>query len=262
MLIFLKLGGSLITDKSRPETARPEAIARLAGEIAEALQAHPDLALLIGHGSGSFGHMAAARYGTHEGVEGPEAWRGFAKVALSAARLNHIMLEALDRAGVPVFRVQPSASAVCRGGQLIEMALRPLQKALEEGLVPLVYGDVAIDEVQGGAIISTETIFGYLAHHLTPVRILLAGGFKGVQDREGEVIARITPDSLGELQTALGGSGQTDVTGGMASKVASMLALCEAIPGLRVHIFSGEQPGNVYTALTGDDLPFGTQLSA
>ena len=38
-LVFVKLGGSVITDKTQPETARPEVIARLAGEIAAALAA-------------------------------------------------------------------------------------------------------------------------------------------------------------------------------------------------------------------------------
>ena len=58
-LYFLKLGGSLITDKSASETIRIEVIKRIAGEIREALDLHSDLLLLLGHGSGSFGHRAA-----------------------------------------------------------------------------------------------------------------------------------------------------------------------------------------------------------
>ena len=58
-LIFLKLGGSLLTDKTRPQALRPDVLGRLAGEIAAALAARPALWLLIGHGSGSFGHVAA-----------------------------------------------------------------------------------------------------------------------------------------------------------------------------------------------------------
>mgnify|MGYP000518499152 CR=1 FL=1 len=40
-LVFLKLGGSLITDKTRPRTPRPESLARLAGEIADGFHVHP-----------------------------------------------------------------------------------------------------------------------------------------------------------------------------------------------------------------------------
>ena len=35
--------------------------------------------LIIGHGSGSFGHYMASKYGTRRGVNGPEQWMGFAK---------------------------------------------------------------------------------------------------------------------------------------------------------------------------------------
>jgi isopentenyl phosphate kinase len=262
MLVFLKLGGSLITNKARPETARPNVIAHLAEEVATGLTMQRDLQLLIGHGSGSFGHVIAGKYGTHKGVSGEEAWRGFGRVSVVAARLNQIVLDALDAAGVPVFRVQPSASALCRGGEIIEMETRPIKQAITAGLVPLVYGDVAIDESQGGTIISTEDIFAYLARELSPERILLAGAFEGVLDREGNVIGYITQGTLPGLESALGGSAQTDVTGGMASKVRSMLGLCEVIPGLGIHIFSGEAPGNVVKALAEENCSFGTYLFA
>src|SRR5437773_7741564 len=143
MLTFLKLGGSLITDKSRPETPRLEVIQRLAIEIRSALNQRPEMRLVVGHGSGSFGHVIANQYSTHLGVTTSDQWRGFAKVSLIAARLNSLVADALDQAEVPVFRVQPSASAICSARTLREMAVAPIQRTLEAGLVPLVYGDVA-----------------------------------------------------------------------------------------------------------------------
>jgi isopentenyl phosphate kinase len=262
MLTFLKLGGSLVTDKSQTETPDSAAIERLCKEIADALRDHPGLSLVVGHGSGSYGHIEATKYGTHEGVEGEAAWRGFAKVALSASRLNYLMWEALDSAGIATFRVQPSASSICQGRKLVEMALGPLRRTLEEGLVPLVYGDVAIDTEQGGTIISTEMILDYLAHALHPDRILLAGDFEGVLDEEGKLISHITPENFPDIRPALGGSAHTDVTGGMEAKVEGMLALAEAIPGLEIILFSGTQTGNVYQALLPGHVPFGTRISA
>src|SRR5690606_3643969 len=100
-LIFLKLGGSLITDKTAEEQLRPDVLARLAEEIATARAVQPDLRLVVGHGSGSFGHVAAARYDTRAGVRGPEAWAGFAEVSASAARLNRLVGDALLAASVP-----------------------------------------------------------------------------------------------------------------------------------------------------------------
>ncbi|MBN1309906.1 MAG: isopentenyl phosphate kinase family protein [Anaerolineae bacterium] len=262
MLTFLKLGGSLITDKSGVEKARTDEITRLSAEIASALQISRDLSLIVGHGSGSFGHTAARQYGTRTGVQGKEAWQGFARVAYVASRLNHLLVESLHEAGVPVLRIQPSASAICHKSQITQMSLIPLQHTLTAGLVPIVYGDVAIDDALGGTIISTEEIFAYLAEKLTPDRILIAGDYEGVLDANKQVIPSITPPTLADLQNTLCGSDQVDVTGGMASKVSSMLSLCETIRGLKVHIFSGRQPGNVFRALTEENIPFGTRLSA
>ena len=116
--VYLKLGGSLITDKTRAYTTRTEIIARLASEVQEALEAKPSLRLLVGHGSGSFGHWAAKPYGTRQGVQTPTQWRGYTLVAAAAARLNRIVTDAFLRADVPVLSVQPSASARCHDGTL------------------------------------------------------------------------------------------------------------------------------------------------
>jgi len=162
-MIFLKLGGSLITEKSKPETPRPEALRRLAAEVAEALRQDPGLRLLIGHGSGSFGHPAAARHGTHRGAAESPAWRGFAEVWAAAGRLNRLVVDALREAGVPVLGFPPSASTICESGAILEMAVEPIERALEAGLVPLVAGDVAFDRALGSTIVSTEKVFAFLA---------------------------------------------------------------------------------------------------
>ena len=70
-LVLLKLGGSLITDKTRPYTARLDKLADVATQIARALHADPELSLVLGHGSGSFGHTAAKKYKTRDGTPAP-----------------------------------------------------------------------------------------------------------------------------------------------------------------------------------------------
>jgi isopentenyl phosphate kinase len=260
-LVFLKLGGSLITDKRQPLTAHPATIRRLAKEVAEAIRARPDLGLIIGHGSGSYGHTAAKQHKTQDGVHSREDWRGFATVATIAAQLNGMMMDTLHDAGVPVFRVQPSASAQCEDGRLVEMALTPIRQGLANGLVPLVYGDVAFDSIKGGTIISTENLFAYLAMHLLPTRILLAGIEEGVLDNEGCVIPEITPQNMAHYEAILGGSHGTDVTGGMLEKVRVMLRLCETLPGLEARIFTGVAEGAVGRALVDPGWEVGTRLT-
>jgi isopentenyl phosphate kinase len=253
-LLFLKLGGSLITDKSREQAVLPEALARLATEIAEGLAARPDVQLVIGHGSGSFGHTEGKKYGTRNGVSTPEQWRGFADVAHVAAKLNRYVLDALRAAGVPALNCQPSASAVARDTAVQTLALTPIRNALAHGLVPLVMGDVAVDEVRGGTIISTEDVFRYLAQELKPQQILLAGIERGVltQWPDGEVLPLINSANVESIRSVLRGSHATDVTGGMESKVLEMLAQAQFMPGLSIRIFSGVEAGLVRRTLLGE----------
>jgi isopentenyl phosphate kinase len=261
MLTFIKLGGSLITDKRQESAFRPDVAARIAAEIAAAQAAQPGLRLLIGHGSGSFGHVAARRYGTIQGVHTPEQWRGYAEVATVAAELNYLMAKTLHAAGVPALRLQPSASAQARDGVIVSMALEPVQAALDHGLTPLVYGDVALDSVRGGTILSTETVFFYLAQHLPVERVFLLGEVEGVYDPQGVVIPRITPANLKQVESALGGSSGTDVTGGMETKVRDMVALVQARPQMTIRIFNGLTPGLLESALRGSAEP-GTAITS
>ncbi|MCS7282753.1 MAG: isopentenyl phosphate kinase [Anaerolineae bacterium] len=258
-LTFLKLGGSLITEKSEPYTFRSGVARRLAQEIRTALAARgKDFSLLIGHGSGSFGHFAARPYGTRDGVRTPEQWLGFARVAGAAALLNRLLTGLLEEAGVPAISFQPSASARCRDGQLVRLEVEPIRRALHHGLVPVVYGDVAIDEVRGGTIVSTEDLFVYLTRALSPRRILLATDVPGVLDEGGRVIPAITPATFPVIRPLLRGAQGVDVTGGMADKVERMVGLVEARPGLEVRIFSGLEEGALFRMLVEPETPLGT----
>ena len=264
-MIFLKLGGSLITDKTQDNTPRLDVLHRLAQEIAQHQITNNPITLLLGHGSGSFGHAAAKKYGTRQGVSDAAGWRGFADVSVAAARLNRIVADCLHDAGVPVISVLPSASAVCVDGVLKSMDTRLIVKALAQQLTPLVMGDVALDTVRGGTIVSTEEVFGYLSQHLPVTRILLAGETEGVYERysptdPGLIISHITPKNWREISSGIGASRGADVTGGMASKVRDMVTLVQAQPSLQVQIFSGLVEGNVARALAGERV--GTQISA
>lgn len=254
-LTFLKLGGSLITDKRESQHFHADIMKRAAQEIAQAVAATPTLRLLIGHGSGSFGHVAAQKHGTAHGVRTPDQWRGFAEVATVARRLNSFVLETLHEAGLPVMSFQPSASAHCEDGQITSMEITPIASALEHGIVPLVYGDVALDTQRGGTIISTETVFFYLAKKLCPTRIMLLGEVEGVYDQEKQIISHIHTGNIDAIAVALGGSHGTDVTGGMASKVRHMLALAQSLPGLEIRIFGGTTAGQIEAALKGEIAP-------
>jgi len=262
-LIFLKLGGSLITDKHTPHTAHPETIARLAEEIAAARRDQPSTLLVLGHGSGSFGHVPAKIHKTRQGVQSPEGWRGFVEVWREAAALNRLVMDALHQAGLPAVAFPPSGGVTTHGGQITRWNLSPLLAALKARLLPTVYGDVVFDETLGGTILSTEDLFVHLARHIKPQRILLAGLDEGVWEDYpvcSRLIPEITPQNWPQIASSLRSSAAVDVTGGMSSKVCEMLTLISEFPELEVQIFSGQHPGGLRAALLGERP--GTRLYA
>ena len=263
-LVFVKLGGSLITHKAVAASARPRIIRRLAREIRGALDEAPELELVLGHGSGSFGHVVAHRYAVQSGCK---EWLGYALTSAAAARLNRIVVDQFLAEGVPVVAMQPSASARCREGKLVDLAWQPVAELLKCRVVPLIYGDVALDKVQGSTIISTETIFAYLAQRLKPDRILLVGEVGGVYtadphlDSGAQLIKHIDAERKMSVAADITGSHAVDVTGGMYSKVDGMAALVRRLPGLRVLFLSGSRPGVLRRALLDSRLNPGTLLS-
>lgn len=267
-LIFLKLGGSLITDKTRPFTARADVLAALAGQIAQTLRENPGLKLVLGHGSGSFGHTVAKEFHTRDGIKAglgtaAEYWNGFARVWYQASALNRIVIEALITAGVPALTFSPAASVISRHGKVERWDLSPLQSGLDAGLVPVVYGDVIFDDVLGGTILSTEDLFEFLARSMHPRQILLAGleGAVWADFPQRTVrVEKITPSGFAEIKASVGASHGTDVTGGMESKVRQMLDLVKELPGTTVQIFSAEEPGSLALVLSGGQM--GTILRA
>lgn len=258
---LLKLGGSLITDKERPETSRDEVIRHIASEIAEALaddrRSGPPR-LVIGHGSGSFGHVAAAKHRVHEGLGAPEAdgraerLVGACEVQGRAAELHRRVLAALRREGVPAFSIAPSSALVTDDGRPVRLASEPFRLALAAGLVPVTYGDVVTDRARGCAIASTETVFAALVAELRRRdyaidRVLWAGLTDGVLNAEGRTIPEIAGDDDETALAAAGPAAGTDVTGGMRHRLESALAL--ARDGVESLVFDGTVPGRIAAAL-------------
>lgn len=255
--IFLKLGGSLITNKDQAHTALTAEMDAIGAQILRFRQDFPDVRLLVGHGSGSFGHVAAKKYGTRNGVHSAEEWQGFLEVWREAHALDEILLEHFTQLGLPVLSFPLSAGALTRQGQVENWTIRPIQMALDNDLLPIIFGDVVFDEVLGGTILSTEEQMKHLAPTLLPTRILLAGLEEGVwQDFPActRLIKTITTASYPQVRQLVFGSSSTDVTGGMASKVAEMMSLVVETPHLEVEIFSGKIPEAVYKALAGESM--------
>lgn len=242
LLIFLKLGGSAITDKSREATPKLDVIRAAAHAIQSARAQNPSLQLLLGHGSGSFGHFAAKKSGFGQ----KNNWTAYAETGAAAQRLNRLVTDIFLEENIPVVSIQPSASAHMHDGEIAGLAVSSMQTALEHNLIPMIYGDVAFDDTRGMSIASTDALFTYLAPILKPSLIIYATAVSGIytadplKHPDAKLIPEITPESFQEIRAHVGAAHGVDVTGGMLDKLARSIALVEKFPSLDIHIVAIE----------------------
>jgi len=242
-MIVLKLGGSVITEKDRPETLDGDTLERAADAIATALEAGLE-DLVVVHGGGSFGHHNASEHGvsTTAGTHDADA-----ALAIHGAMktLNQFVLRRLLERDVQAVPVHPFSTGHRDRDGTLELPTGQVETMLGEGFVPVLHGDVIAHAGAGATIISGDELVAELAADLDADRIGLCSTVPGVLDGDDNVIDRI--DDFDAVADVLGASDATDVTGGMAGKVRTLLALeAEAsIFGLEVldAFLAGDNPG-------------------
>ncbi len=231
--VVLKLGGSVITDKSG-ECAIDHA--RLQ-EVAARLAARGATALVLVHGAGSCGHPEARRYRIGDGLTG-ENVPGVYETHTAVSRLNAAVVNALRDAGVEAIGIHPLDLCLAEDGRLVSFETRHIAEMTEHAIVPVLHGDVVMDRVRGSCIVSGDQLVTRLATALASRRVGLATDVPGVL-QNGSVVPRIDRRIAETLD--IGGSNNTDVTGGMRGKIAELLALADV--GIESHIFHVSQVG-------------------
>jgi isopentenyl phosphate kinase len=259
-IIFVKIGGSLITDKLKKNTLKKHALQVICQEVKLAQETGKKL--IIGHGAGSFAHFPAKKYQTHRGIINDQSYKGIAEVADTAAKLNRIVVRQLIDTGVNAISISPLSIMTSKNHELEQLCSNSIEQALNLNLLPVLYGDQILDSQVGCTIFSTEKVLGFLALHLKQKgynieRIIHCGQTNGVYDQNGETIPLINSVNFDSFRSALNGSNGVDITGGMIHKVEETLALAkEGIPGL---IIDGIENGSLSKAIKGEPV-IGTKV--
>ncbi len=220
MTVVLKLGGSVITDKDRDETVDGESLDAAADAIGDAVD---DLdGLVVVHGGGSFGHPNAAAYdvSTTEGTRDPD---GVLAIHGAMKTLNQFVLRRLREHDVPAVPVHPLSAASRDASGALSLPTQQVRTLLGEGFVPVLHGDVIAHAGEGVTVLSGDELVVELADGVDADRVGLCSAVPGVLDADEEVIAQV--DAYEDVASVLGASDATDVTGGMAGKVRTLLDL-------------------------------------
>ncbi len=220
-MIVLKLGGSVITDKERPETLDGDALEQAADAVENALAANDD-DLVIVHGGGSFGHHNASEHGVST-TDGTHDAAAVLEIHGAMKTLNQFVLSRLLERGVQAVPVHPFSTAHRDETGSLELPTAQIETMLAEGFVPVLHGDVIAHAGAGATIVSGDELVAELARDLAADRIGLCSTVPGVLDADDAVIDRIS--AYEDVASVLGASDATDVTGGMAAKVQALLAL-------------------------------------
>lgn len=263
-LAVIKLGGSVITYKDNPTPlVRKDTLFTLSQEIKDLTQ--KGYKLILAHGAGSFGHPLAKKYGLHKGMETEEQKLGYGLTIRSMLELNSLITDRLLKLGVPAVGLPPHAFAYQIGDKLQEFDPGLIRKFLDQGFVPVLFGDVVLDEERGCSILSGDVIVPYLAGVLGAKRVVFLSDVDGVfsSDPKLNTQARRIPTVTNEnldivLQTFVssgGGNKSADVTGEMEGKI---LAIKRNLAGIEVIITSGFSRGNLVRSVQGKNV--GTKI--
>jgi isopentenyl phosphate kinase len=208
--MILKIGGSVLTDKSDEE--------KLSEGFDEVIQTVADADLddlILVHGAGSFGHPHAQRNGLADGGH-----EGAYETHEAVARLNRLVVSALNERGVDTLPIHP-LSCAWRDNKL-GFETKPVERLRDEGLLPVLHGDVIADREKGVSVLSGDEIAVELGI-LKNEQVGMCTSAGGVLDTDGKVLKHVS--SVEDVEE-IGNEG-TDVTGGIRGKVESLLSLPE-----------------------------------
>jgi isopentenyl phosphate kinase len=234
-MILVKLGGSVITDKTTYRTFKEGTVRRLAREL---LTTSEDK--IVVHGAGSFGHIYAKEYALQSGLKEKRQVEGVAKVMQDVRALDNLVVGALNDEGMWSASVPPGSSAIMKNGILSKMDLWPFERFLKIGITPVTFGDVAMDDEKGVSICSGDQLMMRLAERFHPRKVIFCADVDGLFtadpncDPEATLIEEVDHSTLASIPRT---ERCIDVTGSIYAKIEYMLQIakhageCEIING-------------------------------
>jgi isopentenyl phosphate kinase len=242
----VKLGGSVITDKSKPFSYRSDVVSALAEEMASS-----DENAVVVHGGGSFGHPLAKQYGLSSGLSSPSA-AGVPQTRSAMYSLNQLVCKTMLEFKLNPYVFSPFDIVSRAKGTAASQWIRGL---LKKGLTPVTFGDVCLSS-GGFKILSGDSIVHGLARILKPERCVFALDADGVYEESTRVIVPVlSPARIRKMKVVAG----DDATGGMRTKLD--VAAKVAKLGIEVYFVSGYRRNEFSKALRGLDF-YGTVVKS
>ena len=243
-MIIIKLGGSVITDKTRPCTPNMEAIERITREISSSEER-----MVVVHGAGSYGHFKADKYADILRSKHPSKVNPIVnEIHRDLLELSLLVLEGMKKAGIHGMLLPAHAIASAMSGR-VKVNGRIIKGFLRLGFTPLSNGDIILSGKRNFTICSGDKLIVSIAREIKPDKVIFITNVDGII-KDGAVAEELTIND--EIDEIAKGKGCKDVTGDMQIKWEASRELARM--GIRSIFVNGRVPGRVRSLLQGKDV--------
>ena len=266
-IFIIKLGGSIITDKSNPFSLRKDRIKALIEQIAQYYRStqheNNSSKIIIVHGGGSFGHPMANQYLIHKGINHniENQILGLSKTHFAMLQLNMEITKALEKESIPFLVFPP---AICfqkdNEGMISFKNKESLIEALKKEIIPIFFGDIVFTSRNNFGILSGDDIIEYLAENLCWITKGTAkvskvvyvfdqdGIFYETETNERKIFNEFSENSL-ILFKNINLNNSIDVTGSIEKKIETILRITRL--GIPVELINGYESKRLMESLKG-----------
>jgi len=248
-MFIIKLGGSVITDKSKENCYKKEIVDNLVKAIKKA-----NKKIIIIHGAGSFGHIIANKYELNEGHKSDDQLLGFSLTHGTVQKLNSMVLESFHKNGIPAVSVPPHSNLILNDHKPLSFDYKIFKEYIDMNFTPVAFGDVVLDKKLGFSICSGDLLMLLLAENLKPKKTIFVIDEDGFytsnpkKDKNAELIESVTKDQLSKYITSM--DKHADVTGGMQGKIETIKKIADI--GIDTILLNGNKPDRLFKVLNGE----------
>ena len=248
---MIKLGGSVITDKTKRYSFRDKVTKSLVQEI----KASDPQQFIIVHGGGSYGHPGAEQYKLN--TERPlEYDKATALVQRDMRELNSMIVDIFIDNNFWAVSIPGGIVTRYENGELVDIDKELFHEYLDIGTTPITFGDVALDRKRGVTICSGDDLMERLSSEAE--KAIFVTDVNGIY-KNGELAPKFTKEMFPLVDEDLPSEDTSiDVTGGMNQKVKRMMKMAEKTP---TYVINGLKEGRLKSLLDDEDTIY-TEVKA
>ncbi len=236
-MILIKLGGSIITNKEKPLSARRKAIDSILNQIKRIREP-----MILVHGGGSYGHYWSVKYDMHT-KPAKYDMRGVSIVKNSMIDLNKIILNSAVKNRINAYCLPPTD--FMNGNKPIKNKILTINEIAKSGLTPVTYGDALWFGKKKSYILSGDVIMNIIGKILKPRLSIFVLDVDGVYSNTKS--KKLIHDFKKEKPII--SKNKIDVTGGMTRKITEAANMSKS--GLKVFFVNGNKPKRILDAVSG-----------